>query len=74
VVEGKSVADPKFTVPIRSEFIWSEEDNLLVFDENGGEKEAPISDARAVLTDELIRTNQRNAGDDSLIVLISMTI
>jgi hypothetical protein len=33
----------------------SGEDSLLIFDENGGVKEVPISGERAVLTDEVAR-------------------
>jgi phosphoenolpyruvate synthase/pyruvate phosphate dikinase len=39
----------------------SAEDSLLTFDEGGGVKEIPITDERAVLTDEVIRRLVRAA-------------
>lgn len=58
VVEGKRIAEQIIFRP-RTNAVQvltrSAEDSLLTFDENGGVKEVPISDERAVLTDDVIR-------------------
>lgn len=58
VVEGKRVAEQIIYRPHGNAIqvlTRSEEDSLLIFDEQGGVKEVPITDQRAVLTDEVIR-------------------
>jgi hypothetical protein len=64
VVEGKRVAEQIIFRP-RSNAVRvltrSAEDSLLTFDENGGVKEVPITDERAVLTDDIIRRLVRAA-------------
>ena len=64
VVEGKRVAEQLLFAP-RSNSVQvltrSDEDSLLVFDENGGVKEIPISGERAVLTDKVVRDLARAA-------------
>lgn len=58
VVEGKKVAE-QVLFSKKSNAVQvltrSGEDSLLMFDENGGVKEVPISGERAVLTDEVAR-------------------
>ena len=64
VVEGKRVAEQLLFAP-RSNSVQvltrSDEDSLLIFDENGGVKEIPISGERAVLTDKVVRDLARAA-------------
>ncbi len=64
VVEGKKIAEQILYRP-RGESVQvltrSAEDSLLTFDEKGGVREIPITDARAVLTDEVIRRLVRAA-------------
>ena len=58
VVEGQRIAEQIIYRP-RSNAVQvltrSAEDSLLTFDENGGVKEVPITGARVVLTDDVIR-------------------
>ncbi len=58
VVEGKKIAE-QILFSKKSNAVQvltrSGEDSLLVFDENGGVKEVPISGERAVLTDDVAR-------------------
>jgi len=64
VVEGKRVAEQILFTPKSnsvSVLTRSDEDSLLVFDENGGIKEIPISGERAVLTDKVVRDLARTA-------------
>lgn len=64
VVEGKRVAEQILFSP-RSNSVQvltrSDEDSLLIFDENGGIKEIPISGERRVLTDKVVRDLARTA-------------
>jgi hypothetical protein len=64
VVEGKKIAEQIIYQP-RANYVKvltrSEEDSLLTFDEQGGVKEVPISGARAVLTDEVVKKLARAA-------------
>ncbi|MDT7780037.1 MAG: rifampicin phosphotransferase [Acidobacteriota bacterium] len=58
VVEGKKIAEQIIYKPGANYvkvLTRSEEDSLLTFDEAGGVKEIPISGARAVLTDEVVK-------------------
>ncbi len=58
VVEGQRIAEQVVFRPRASAvqvLTRSEEDSLLTFDEKGGVKEIPISGARVVLSDEVIR-------------------
>lgn len=58
VVEGKRVAEQVIFRPRTNAvrvLTRSAEDSLLTFDENGGVKEVPITEERAVLTDDVIR-------------------
>jgi phosphoenolpyruvate synthase/pyruvate phosphate dikinase len=64
VVEGKRVAEQILFAPKSNSvqvLTRSDEDSLLVFDENGGVKEIPISGERAVLTDKVARDLARTA-------------
>jgi len=64
VVEGKRVAEQIIYRPHGNAIqvlTRSEEDSLLTFDEQGGVKEVPITDQRAVLTDDVIRRLVRAA-------------
>ncbi len=64
VVEGKRVAEQIIYRPNGNAIqvlTRSEEDSLLTFDEHGGVKEVPITDERAVLTDDVIRRLVRAA-------------
>jgi rifampicin phosphotransferase len=64
VVEGQRIAEQIIFRP-RANAIQvltrSAEDSLLTFDEKGGVKEVPITDDRAVLTDDVIRRLVRAA-------------
>jgi phosphoenolpyruvate synthase/pyruvate phosphate dikinase len=58
VVEGQKVAEQVMFRPVANAvqvLTRSEEDSLLTFDEHGGIKEIPISGARTVLSDEVVR-------------------
>lgn len=58
VVEGRRIAEQVLFKPGTNAIqilTRSDEDNLLTFDENGGVKEVPITGARNVLTDDVIR-------------------
>jgi hypothetical protein len=70
VVEGKKIAEQILFLPRANSvriLTRSEEDSLLTFDEQGGVKEIPISGARAVLTDEVVKKLARAASQIKIV-------